>query len=184
MQSVLLAAVLILAVLVLVDLALTLAVVRRLRKQVTDRERWEAEQRGQVSPPLGTPVPDFTVEATDGSTVTGDTLRGGRAFVAFVSNGCGSCHDQLPQLREHLAASRAAGDYALVVVAGDGSGDGDLVTALNGAVPVVTEGVAREDRVVGPAFAIGEYPTYVLLNDGAVSGVYTVMRDVPAPVVV
>lgn len=176
MQNVLLAAVLVLTVLVLLNLALTLAVIRRLRQQMADQERWGMQS---LSPPVGTPIPDFTAETTDGTTITADTLRTGRALIAFLSIGCTACHEQMPQLREHVTALRAAGDHVLVAVNAGQASDSDLISAFTGVAPVVAEG---EGRPVAAAFGIDGYPTYVMVEDGSVSDVYPTARDISAPV--
>jgi hypothetical protein len=174
-QGVLLAAVLVLTALVLLDLALTLAVIRRLREQA--EQRTAAPVDPYVQQLVGREVPEASAVATDGTEVTAELLRA-TSFVAFVATGCGTCHDELPQLRSHLEQRRSAGAQALVVV--DGDGDDELVTALQDVVPVVVESYGEGDRSLIGGFEVSGFPTYLELEGRTVTQVLMTMSAVPA----
>jgi hypothetical protein len=163
-QGVLLAAVVVLTVLVVLDLALSLAIVRRLREERTERREFVDPHLAQL---VGRPVPERP-EA--------ERLREGAWFVAFVAAGCSACHDQLPQLREHLAARKAAGEPALVVVGDAPEGGGELAAAAGDA-----EVVVQADLALSEAFGVDAYPTYLDVEDGLVVQVYLSIAAVPAP---
>lgn len=175
MEGVLLGVIAVLALLVVVDLALTLAVIRRLRQHMPGSH--------QADPPfskmVGRPVPDFTTTATDGSEVTAEALRTGRAFVAFLAVGCGGCHDQLPQLREHVAKLRDAGEHVLVVVNGSDAGASEFVDAFGHDAHIVVE---NDDASLNAAFGIDGYPTYLVVDDGVVADVHVFTKELSAPV--
>lgn len=178
MQGVLLAAVVVLAALVVLDLALSLAIVRRLRE--------DRAARAQVAHPflarlVGQPVPELVAVANDGSAVTAGRLREGSWFAAFVSVGCGACHDDLPRLREHVAARRAAGDPVLVVVSDEAGDGGELAATVAEDALVVVESAARP---VSEAFGVEAYPTYLEVDGGAVVDAHLSMTEVPAPAAV
>jgi hypothetical protein len=174
MEGILLAAVVVLAALVLLDLALTLAVIRRLREQAQQRPTVPVDPLVQQM--LGRTVPEVDAVATDGTEITAEWLRA-TSFVAFVATGCGTCHDELPQLRAHLEQRRAAGARSLVVV--DGVGDDELVTVLQDVVPVVVESYGEGERTLIGGFDVNGFPTYLELEGGAVTQVIMTMADVP-----
>jgi hypothetical protein len=174
MEGILLAAVVVLAALVLLDLALTLAVIRRLREQA--EKRTAAPVDPFVQQLLGRQVPEVSTVATDGTEITAKWLRDA-GFVAFVATGCGTCHDELPQLRAHLEQRRSAGARSLVVVEGDG--DDELVTVLQDVVPVVVESYGEDERPLLGGFDVNGFPTYLELEGGTVTQVLMTMADVP-----
>jgi hypothetical protein len=176
MEGVLLAAVVVLTAVVLVDLALTLAIVRRLRQQADQPTTFVDPHLQRL---VGQAVPEVSATATDGTAVTAQLLRGGTTFVAFVATGCGACHDDLPRLRDHLAQLRSGGMGTLVVV--DGDVDDELVTALTGVAPVVVEPDGDGRRPLLGGLGIDAYPTYLALDRGTVLQVHPSMSMVPAP---
>lgn len=189
MESVLLAAVLVLTALVLLDLALTLAIVRRLREQAANQGRLVDPVLAQL---VGRPVPaDLAAVAIDGSAVTGELLRGGSAFVAFVATWCDACHADLPRLQEQARARRAAGETVLVVVeAPSGDDASELVAALDGVALVVVESSGSGgpggpgtdgDRPFHTAFDVSGFPTYLEIQDGTVRQVHPSLTGVPVP---
>lgn len=192
MEGVLLAAVLVLTALVLLDLTLTLAIVRRLREQTAKRDQAVDPLMAQL---MGRSVPaDLDVVATDGTAVTSALLRARPAFVAFVATWCDACHTDLPRLQEQAAARRAAGETVLVVVEAPSVDDArELVEAVDGASLVVVESSgpggpsgsggsgAEGDRPLHTAFDVTGYPTYLELEDGTVRQVHPSLAGVPVP---
>lgn len=196
MEGVLLAAVLVLTALVLLDLTLTLAIVRRLREQTANRGQVVDPHMAQL---MGRSVPaDLRTVAADGTVVTGELLRDRPAFVAFVATWCDACHADLPRLQEQAAARREAGETVLVVVEAPSTDDArELVEAVDGAALVVVEsrgpsgpsgsGDADGAGVVRPfhaAFDVSGYPTYLELEDGTVRQVHPSLIGVPVPAAV
>ncbi|MER7277024.1 TlpA disulfide reductase family protein [Dactylosporangium sp. NPDC000244] len=153
MTTVLLVAVLLLAVLTVFNLVLVLGVIRRLRA---------FEGRPDAGPPMltapaGTRVGDFTSSTVDGSEVS----LGSRALVGFFSTTCPACHERLGDFRE--AAARHSG-AAFAVVVRDGGGVEPMLAGL-GDTPVVVE---DPDGPVASAFGVQGFPAFVLVRAGVI----------------
>jgi len=159
-------AVVVLAVLVLLDLALTAAVIRRLR--VLD-ERTSVPDFGGL--PVGVEVPAFEVTAVDGGSFTGEVFSGRRSLVAFYSTNCTGCHQQAPDFAVEAGRLAAEGVQVLPVLTPDGQGDaereGRLRELLAGAGRLVVDGEGALPR----AFAVRATPSYFAVGpDGRVTG--------------
>jgi hypothetical protein len=93
--------------------------------------------------------------------------------MAFLSQGCGSCHLELPRFRD-LAARAAADGAAVVVVVLTEDGDATLEEPFAG-VAMVTR-----DRPLGPLsgeFGITSFPSYLVFDHDALAGsAFTVDR--------
>nr|BFE56114.1 hypothetical protein GCM10020063_006400 [Dactylosporangium thailandense] len=166
MTTVLLVAVLLLALLTVFNLVLVLGVIRRLRA---------FEGRPDAGPPMltasaGTRVGDFTSSTVDGREVSRGGL-GSRALVGFFSTTCPACHERLGDFR--AAAARHAG-AAFAVVVRDGGAVEPMLAGL-GDTPVVVE---DPEGPVASAFAVQGFPAFVLVHAGVIesSGV-----QVPVP---
>lgn len=116
------AAVVVLGVVCLLNLLLTVGIVRRLRSQTGAPDLFE------LGP--GSAPGMFAAVTTTGDPVSHDTLAG---VVGFFSAGCDSCHELLPSF---TARARELGrDNVLAVV---GGGDEELVRALAPVARVIT----------------------------------------------
>lgn len=151
-MSYLAAAVVLVGLLCVLNLFLTLGLIRRLREQ-------RAAQPQSATPPTalkpGSPIGDFATTTIDGEPVSRQNLVG---LVGFFSAGCTPCHDLAPRFAEHAAG--APRQDVLAVVAGD---DPELVAALSPAARVVTEDF---DGVVTTAFQNAWTPALYLVDAG------------------
>ena len=69
-----------------------------------------------MSPQVGEPAPDFSLEDTHGTPVTLSGLRGTPVVVVFVPFAfSGTCTGELCELRDNIAAFQDAGVHLLVV---------------------------------------------------------------------
>ena len=152
------AAVALVGALCVLDLLLTVAVLRRLREHETVLERLRPE--ADVDALVGARVPDFTLTTVEGRTLTAAGLRGRRWLLALLSVGCGPCREQAPALRD-------AGDDVVAIVTGEGAPANGLVEDLRGAVAVVT---VQAGSGPGAALGVSVYPTLLAVDeDGVVS---------------
>jgi hypothetical protein len=123
----LVAAVVLVGLVSILNLALTLGLIRRLRAQ-------DAPQQ-HAGPPtalgVGAEIEDFSTTTVNGEPVSRDGLTG---LVAFFSAGCKPCHDLLPRFVEHAAG--LSRERVLAVVTGD---DREAVEALAPVARVVAE---------------------------------------------
>ncbi|MFF9345727.1 hypothetical protein [Streptomyces sp. NPDC014734] len=153
-MSYLIAAVVLVGALCLLDLLLTVGLVRRLRARDSTRAPATGFADEGMLPPGGV-VGDFETRTVDGGLLRGRDLGTG-SVVVFLSPGCPPCHAQLPRVVAALASAPASG--AVAVVAGGTAGDPDteeLLTELGPVARVVHEGMAGP---VTAAFAARAFP--------------------------
>jgi hypothetical protein len=143
-MPVLVAAVIVLAGVVVVNLLLTFGLVRRIRVHET---RLAAVETGGVpevmTVPVGEPIPAFNTLVPPG----------GAALFGFFSPHCEACHDRIPDFR---AAAAARGGSAVAVVIRDG-GDIDTLTAGLDGLRVVVE---EPDGPLARAFGVRGFPAF------------------------
>lgn len=155
----LIAAVVLATALGLLNLLLTLAVLRRLRAAAA-RERDAAS--GVIG--IGRAPGDFAAADTDGRAVGRADLTG-RTVVGFFSTTCGACVEELP--RFVARAGETSRERVLAVVHGDRPAAEELAGRLAGVARVVVE---DPDGPVGRAFEVRAYPAWCQLDDGVVRG--------------
>ncbi|MBC6459728.1 TlpA family protein disulfide reductase [Actinomadura sp. HBU206391] len=158
----LVAAMVFVCLLVLLDLVLTLAVVRRLREHGQLLASGAAAGRAEVMP-LGAPPRDFTAADTGGRRVSPDTLTG-PTVVAFFSPSCAPCLEKIPRFVDQVRG--LPGDHrVLVVMAGADEADAPLVARLDAVAQVILE---PEDGLVANAFQTRGLPSMCLLDESGV----------------
>lgn len=178
-MPVLVGAVVLLGVLCLMNIALSLAMVRRLREF---GERLTGHPAPGVPQPQllasGTPLPDFHATDLTGQPVS---LPTGPGIVGFFSTGCDVCHTQVApfvQLAGESGFDRT--DVLAVVITDKGSDGADMARALASAATVVVE---QPDGPTAVAFRVSAFPSFYLVADGVVRAGSVVVRKLPAPTV-
>ncbi|GAA2624705.1 TlpA disulfide reductase family protein [Actinomadura fulvescens] len=152
----------------LLDLLLTLGVVRRLREHGQHLERLLAAGPGffveHDTVPVGEVVGTFKTRTVDGGTVSRDRLSG-ETLVAFFSPGCETCLDKLPEFVRY-AEGLADGPWrVLAVVTGQGEETSTFVSALSPVAPVVVDA----DEQLTKAFKAAVFPVFCVVDaDGKV----------------
>lgn len=160
------AAVAVISVVLLAHLALTLALVRRIR-ELSQRPGHQAHPV-RAGLPAGATVPDFTAATMTGETWSRARMAGSRGLVGFFAAGCDPCHRQLPQFAELAAAIPGGAGQVLAVVTGEGESAVELVRGLDGVAAIVRE---PKEGDLCKAFAVRGFPTYYLIGgDGQVEG--------------
>ncbi len=179
MSSVLVAALVLLGLLIGLNLVLTLAVIRKLRRHDELLRDFEGPS------PLpritaGTVVPAFDTLAVDGPLTAAD-LGTAPTLIAFAAPGCGGCETARPQLVKLLAERRQRGEEGWVVIADDQGDGGTLVGEFSAHARVVVEHPGN-----GPlheALGVSAYPNYVLVGtDGRVARVGADLDEVAVAV--
>lgn len=158
------AAVVILAILGMLNLLLTLAIVRRMR---TGSEPSVDSARRPPEPlPAGSPIGRFTAATTDGANVSERDLRGGQALVGYFSPGCPPCQAELPRFVTYAAGLDRERVLAVIVdgTGSDAAGDEAGVLAAVARVVVASGG----DTVVDALSAHGYPAVFLLDEDGRV----------------
>lgn len=174
------AAVTLFGLLSIVNLALTLGIVRRLRTQ-----RHESPPTAKGDPfkgsglSVGEPVGSFSVRDTQGRPLSRDSLREGM-LVAFLSPGCLPCEELLPSVVELGRAAGPGQVLAVVVLNEDGGARPDaFVAALS---PVATVAVTRLEGELTRAFSIQGMPTGVRMGpEGRIAASGRALLRVPHP---
>ncbi|GHG93460.1 TlpA family protein disulfide reductase [Streptomyces rubradiris] len=160
------AAVLLLALLGLFNLALTFGVVRRLRERpaAPAGEGWDRASGLAV----GVPVGAFSAVDTDGRTFTHENLPDG-LMVVFVSPDCPACEETLPHVVERAREYGRA--HVLAVVIRDGDEPGDIEPYVERLTPVARVAVTDMGGDLTTAFALQGLPAYAEMGaDGRIAG--------------
>ncbi|MFD9426861.1 MULTISPECIES: hypothetical protein [unclassified Streptomyces] len=175
-------AILAVGALALVNLVLTVGVVRRLREHSDLLERAPVPAVGMPEgmsgiAAVGTSIPSFTAGPPD-SPVTDRDLADG-TLVAFFSPTCAPCHDKLPGFVARYADRPEEARRVLAVVVGDsgdshgsdehgsGASGASMAAALAAVVPAVQESY---DGPVTRAFAAKAFPSCVRVGHGPDGG--------------
>ncbi|MET9249353.1 hypothetical protein [Nonomuraea sp. NPDC003709] len=157
----LIVAVVLVGLLCLLDLVLTLGVLRRLRAHTAELERLAGTS---------------TLMPYDPRVLVGRTLPqdvAGPRLVGFFDVGCDTCHQRAPQF-----AVEAKGQSALAVISGAVEETADLVEVVGGVASVVT----GEDALrIVQALDIHAFPTFLRTDqDGRVVAADTELTDLAA----
>ncbi|MFC5824132.1 TlpA family protein disulfide reductase [Nonomuraea insulae] len=166
----LVAAVVLVGLLGVVNLLLTVGVIRRLRSQSL-----AASTPAEALSP-GARVPRFAATSTSGEPVS-EELLSGPAMIGFFSRGCQPCKDLLPLFVER---ARGTSDAVLaVVVAGPGEEPTADIERLAEVARVVTE---TPQGPLQSAFKVNAYPTVITIDGGdtVVSSGHTMPAEVKA----
>jgi len=126
-------------VLCLVNLMLTLVVIRRVRlhgEKLTAGPMFRGET---MTLPAGTRVPEFSVTATSGERRTLADLTGSRSLVGFFSPHCPPCHGQLPEFNDLARSIPGGAAQVLAVITGEADAAADFGAELATVATVVTE---------------------------------------------
>lgn len=163
-MAALLSAVVIVGLVTALNLVLTAGVIRRLKdheQRLSEIGTGEGEPPA-AQPPVGAPVPDFTVSTTTGRQITGAEL-GGDGYIGFFAVGCSPCEQQLPEFVRLLHS--VDGTPALIVIEAPTTEAAASYLAVADGMPVVVD---TGDGLVGQ-FGVNRFPSMAHLRDGAVA---------------
>jgi len=179
-MAVLVAAVILLGGLVVLNLLLTGAIIRRLRVMAREPYRGDPATPGL---PVGAEVPALSAAATDGATITSEYLRGRLTLLGFFNTDCGTCRTTAPAFaraaRDLTAATDGTG-RAVAVISTEQEDAAELLAALGTDVTVIME---RGRGPVTDAFQMSAFPWFLLIGpDGRITAsASTPERCLPAP---
>jgi thiol-disulfide isomerase/thioredoxin len=161
----LIAAVIVVGALCVLDLLLTLGVIRRLREhtELLSRRPTETGTSNAIIAAGQTPGA-FAAEDTDGLSVRHDDGRAPQ-LVGFFSPDCPACRELLPKFVEHAARYPGGRPQVLAVVTGSGPGVDDLAGQLTGVARVVVE---EAGGPVSAAFQVTGSPAWCVLDEHGV----------------
>lgn len=157
--------------LTILNLLLTVTVLRRLRDQ-GHHEDHPAPELPFAMPESGGPAPEVDTVDVDGRPVS---LPGDVRLVGFFSGTCKACRDHVRPFLAYVADMR--GGDALAVLSGTAEDTEDLVTALGGGTRVVRE---AQGGPVASGFDVSVFPSFFLLGpDGTIVASHTSIRLIP-----
>ncbi|QYC38775.1 AhpC/TSA family protein [Nonomuraea coxensis DSM 45129] len=161
----------------LLNLVLTVAVIRRLREhtELINQGRAQSPAQGEVTLPAGTRVGEFRAVTGDDRTVTRDDLRQGMV-VAFFSPRCPTCVEQKPAFIRYASGLSGGRDDVIAVLLGSPEELEGLREELSGVAQIVIE--ADVDGEMSTAFGLRGYPAFCLMGEKGVLSVTGFQVDV------
>jgi len=160
-MAVLTVAVILIALIALLNLAVTTALVRRMRElQPTATRPEDGLHRGE-------PVPEFTVERAGLPPLTREALRERPTLVAFFATTCPQCASHAAEFARRTAEPAFVGTRILPVLLDTGEDRRGLRALLSEAAEPVVDGTAAE---LSRLFRSRGTPAYFLIGtDGTVA---------------
>jgi hypothetical protein len=159
------AALILVGAICLLDLILTLGVIRRLREHTTHLETLLRAGAGAPAasglPAVGGTVGEFAARTLDGEDLSRRSLSG-ETLVAFFSPGCKPCLEKLPGFLDHAARRIGGRRLVLAIVAGGDAAGAEMAETLSPVARVVVED--GYDGPVARAFGVREYPAFCLVD--------------------
>jgi len=160
-ETVLIGSVGLLWVLVLFNLLLTLALVRRTSSGTQPRP----QQRDWLQ--AGEPAPDFTAKTLDGEPVTLVSYAGRAVVFVFISPSCEPCREYVPSYNALGPVARQAERELVLVSVASRTETREFVEAFNIALPVIV--APQEESSFMKDYKFVETPTYCAIDaQGAV----------------
>jgi hypothetical protein len=143
-----------------VNLILTIGVIRRLRehtKQLVNvgRASFDDDVRALR---VGAEVGEFSATTVDGLPISRETFVT-RTAVTFLTPGCEPCVEKLPGFVEYARRAPGGRDQVLAVVVGDAEEAADMVADLSDVALVVVE---RHGGPLTSAFQVTAYPVLLM----------------------
>ena len=162
------AAVAIVGALCVLDLVLTLGVIRRLRDHTERLSTMVGAGDGPHDPdmmlPKGSTVDGFSAVTVDGEAVALELIDG-PTLVGFFSPTCEPCKEHAPQFTEFAAAMPGGRSRVLAVVVGEGAAAEEFAGTLAGAARVVVE---PNRGPLSRAFRVDGFPAVGLVDEHGV----------------
>ncbi|HZU70663.1 MAG TPA: TlpA disulfide reductase family protein [Ktedonobacteraceae bacterium] len=152
MQQLLLLSSILLWVLVLVNLILTLALVRRINSMYQPRNSLKE----------GQPAPHFSAETLRGETVTLESFTGRNIAFIFIEPACGPCREALPSY-EYLGPKAARANVDLVLVStADSERTRRFVDEFNITLPILI--APHDSNPFTKDYLVSGTPAYCLID--------------------
>lgn len=157
----LIVAVVLIGVLCMLNLLLTVGVIRRLRKQAASAASLPPMAEGLA---IGEKMPQFAATTTDGEPIS-DELLERSALIGFFSPSCEPCRELMPRFIDHARRTSAA---VLAVVVTDSNEE--AVADVERLAEVARVVVEAPHAAIQSAFQVAGYPTLFMIGaDGRVT---------------
>jgi thiol-disulfide isomerase/thioredoxin len=147
----------------LLNLLLTVGVIRRLRKQAASVASLPPMEEGLA---VGEKIPEFAATTTDGEPISDELIKG-PALIGFFSPSCQPCRELMPRFIDRARRSPAA---VLAVVVTDSDSDKQAVADVERLAEVARVVVEAPHAAIQSAFQVTGYPTIFEIGaDGRVT---------------
>ncbi|MEU7877260.1 TlpA disulfide reductase family protein [Microbispora bryophytorum] len=147
-------------VLCLIDLVLTVGVIRRLRAHEEMLSARPAVSPSIVLPP-GAKIGGFSAVSTDGVPVSGETLTE-PVLVGVFSPDCPACHDRLPQFAERARSFPGGRGNVLAVLVG---AEEEVADELRTLEPVALVLIEEYGTGLTKALQVKGFPSLALVDE-------------------
>lgn len=175
MVPVLIAVVVLVGVVCLLDLVLTIGVIRRLREHTL----LLSSPRGFGNMPalaeVGQEIAEFETTTADGQSIDRSQLSG-ETLVGFFTPRCQPCKEKLPDFVEFARSMPGGRERSFAAVVGDGDEAAEMVAALR---PVAQVSVEGQGGPMTTAFQVKAFPTVVKVAPDGEGRVVVVNNEVP-----
>lgn len=158
MQFLLASSVILLWIAVLLNLFLTLGIIRKLNG--LSLSQTESDTRERL--PKGEPAPDFTAETLDGQQVSLATFAGRSVAFQFLSTHCNPCREILPELLELAVLAANAGVEFVLVMLDEAPQARAFVQEFQISLPVLV--APRADNDFAEKYKVHGTPNYCLID--------------------
>jgi peroxiredoxin len=167
-------------VLCLVNLVLTFAVIRQVRRHGEKLAVGPMFRGEMMTLPVGTKVPEFSTATISGERRRLADLTGSRSLVGFFTPGCPPCHAQLPEFSKLARTIPGGAAQVLAVIAGEEKDAAEFGAELGEVASVVIE---SGHGPVATAFSTYGRPSFYLVGaDGRVEASGSTVRRLAHPV--
>ncbi|MCF2532195.1 redoxin domain-containing protein [Yinghuangia soli] len=160
----------------LLNLGLLLVILRRWQELEAVRRREDFAAQG---PQPGDKLPEFTVTALSGRTLTRNDYRSGELLLGVFSHDCPSCADRIPEFAERADRTRESGGKVMALVMGEDTGESTLIGKLVGPADEIVP--APEAQPLFQALRVPGYPTILSYRRGVIPDRPAAERRRPAP---
>lgn len=119
---------------------------------------------------VGDMIPDFTVEVSDGTTLTGARLREGVSLIMFFTTECPDCQQTLPVVRTLYDEYAGQGVKFALISREDDAASVDSYWVEHGYTMPYS---AQSDRHIYELFARSRVPRIYICRDGIIKSIFT-----------
>lgn len=163
----------------LINLALTLAMARQLRRVSEGLKARRAAITQNLGFKIGDMAPQFAATTTTGEVRTLDGATGSRLVIAFLTAMCPPCRTQAERLKEYAASAARESTQILVIISGPATMASEFGREMEDSLWVAVE---PPRGPTATAFAIETYPTVYLIGpDGRIEAGGRTVASLPTP---
>jgi hypothetical protein len=168
----------------ILNLVLSLGIIKRLRDQAEILNR-DGSSNPPVSVGMGDEIGEFTTLTLDAEPVDDASLRHGDTLVAFFSPSCRPCQEKLPKFVDFAPSFPGGRDKVLGVVVGEPEEAADMLERLRPVARVVRESTTEKGEM-SKAFDLQGFPAVLVVSPSPEHGRPVVTADnidldVPVP---